>query len=106
MSINSEKNITKRSWDAIPMSYTIIARINKIVCKKKDQFIFTDYRCFPFVDIKITGVDRDDSYSNKIQTPQEPPHHFPEIEESEEEPEIQDPNIDLKINHKKPKEQV
>ena len=74
--------------------------------QKKDQFIFTDYRCFPFVDIKITGVDRDDAYSNKIQTPQDPPHHFPAIEESEEEPVIQDPNIDLKINHKKPKEQV
>ena len=30
MSIHSEKNITRRSWDAIPMPETVISRVNEL----------------------------------------------------------------------------
>ena len=59
MSLNSEKNITRRSWYTIPMPDTFIARVNELDCNEPHQFIFTYRRGSPIGDIDITGVDRD-----------------------------------------------
>ena len=64
MCLNSEKNVTRRSWDTIPMSDTSIARVNKLAFNETYQFIITDHRGRPIGDIEITGVNRYASGSN------------------------------------------
>ena len=64
MCLNSEKNVTRRSWDTIPMSDTSIARVNKLAFNETYQFIITDHRGRPIGDIEITGMDRYASGSN------------------------------------------
>ena len=54
MSIDSAKNITRRSWDTIMMSDTVIDHVNEIACNEPNQFIFTDHRGFPIGDVEIT----------------------------------------------------
>ena len=87
------------------MSDTVISWRKKIDFNEPDQFIYTDLRGQPIGDTNITGVgrdamDADDSDDN--QAPQYTPNKFYAKEESEEEPAIPYPNIDLKINHKTP----
>ena len=106
MSHKSAKNITRRSWDTIPMPDTVIARVNKISCNEPNKFIFTDRIVCPVGDVETTGVDRDTDYINKNKAPQDPPCKFQETEEIEEEPVIKDPRIELNINHETPTGQV
>ena len=58
MSLNSTKNITRRSWGTIPMPDTVIDRVNKLACNEPNQFIFTYHRGRPIGDFDIIGVDR------------------------------------------------
>ena len=83
MSLNLAKNITKRSWDTIPIPDTVIARIKEIFCNKPNKFIFTDRRGIPIGDIEIKGLDRDDDDSNRKQSPQDPHHKFQAIEDTD-----------------------
>ena len=74
MIINSEKNITRSSWDTILMPDTFITCVKEIVCNEPNHFIFTDRSCCNIGDIEITVVDRDADDSTKNQAPQDPPH--------------------------------
>ena len=106
MSLNLANNITIRSWDTIPMPDTVLARVNKLACNEPNQFILTERRDRPIEDAEITGLDRDTDDINENQAPQYPPHKLQAIEDTEEEPVIIDPKIDLDINHETPTEQV
>ena len=68
MSLNSEKNITRRSWDTIPMPETVIAHINEIYCNEPNRFIFINRRVHPIGDLEITGVDKDTDDLKKFPT--------------------------------------
>ena len=102
MSLNSVKNITRRSWDTIPMPGTVISCLSELVYNEPDRLIFTDQICCPIGDIKITGVARVDTNTNENQPPQGPPHELNATETAEEEPVIPDTEIDLDINHETP----
>ena len=81
------------------MPEIVIDRVNKLSCKDKNQFIFTDRIGIPIGDI-ITWVDRGGDDRNENQIPQDPPKKLQETEEAEEEQFILDHNTDLTINHK------
>ena len=66
----------------MPMPDTVIYHVNKIAWNEPNQFIFTDRSGHPIGDIDITGVDRDDAYSNKNKAQQDPPHEFQETEDA------------------------
>jgi hypothetical protein len=42
MGLSSGKKIVRRSWDAIPMPDTVIARVNTLGCDQASQLAFTD----------------------------------------------------------------
>ena len=77
MSHKSAKNITRRSWDTIPMPDTVIARVNEISCNEPNKFIFTDRIVCPVGDVETTGVDRDTDYINKNKAPTRPSLQVP-----------------------------
>ena len=54
MSIDSAKNITRRSWDTIMMPDTAIDHVNEIAYNEQNQFILTDHRGCPIGDVDIT----------------------------------------------------
>ena len=60
MSLRSMKNITRWSWDIIPMPDIVIDRVNLLGTYQPDLFLFTDCkgRLIGDSDIKITGVDK------------------------------------------------
>ena len=57
MSLQSGKKIVRRSWDEIPMSDTVIARVNTLGAGQPEQLVFTDRRGRPIGDVELTGVD-------------------------------------------------
>ena len=65
MALSSGHKIIQRSWDVIPMPYTIIARMNALGHDQPKQLIFTDRRGHIIgdtnsTDVAIPGVDLDD----------------------------------------------
>jgi hypothetical protein len=56
MALNTEKKITRRIWDVIPMPDTVIARVNALGTDQPEQLIFTDRRGHPIGDVEIPGV--------------------------------------------------
>jgi hypothetical protein len=66
MSLNSMKKIVRRSWDAIPMPDTVIARVNKLGKDEPEQFVFTDRSGRLIGDIELPGVNGDEN-----ETPQQ-----------------------------------
>ena len=66
MSLNSPKNITRRSWDTTLMPDTVIAHVNELSYNEPNKFIFTELIGCPIGDIYITGVDIDDAIEIKI----------------------------------------
>jgi hypothetical protein len=79
MSLHSMKKIVRRSWDAIPMPDTVIARVNQLSKDEPEQFVFTDHNGRVIGDIELPGVDGDGNH-----TPQDLLHNEAE-------------NIDLEI---------
>jgi hypothetical protein len=61
MSLNSMKKIVRRSWDAIPMPDTVIARVNELGRDEPEQFVFTDRSGRQIGDIELPGVDGDEN---------------------------------------------
>ena len=61
MSLASGKNITRYSWDAIPMTDTVIHRVNQIGRGQPKRFIFTDQKGRLIGNVKLTGVDGEES---------------------------------------------
>ena len=59
MSLRSMENITKQSWDMIPMPDTVIDRVDILVKHQQEMLLFTDSRgqIFGYGDVDITGVD-------------------------------------------------
>ena len=57
MSLASGENITWYSWDAIPMTDTVIRRVNQLGRGQRKRFIFTDQKGQPIGNVKLTGVD-------------------------------------------------
>jgi hypothetical protein len=56
MALNTGKNITRRSWDVIPMPDTVIAHVNALGNGKPEQLIFTNQCGCPIRDVDIPGV--------------------------------------------------
>ena len=83
-----------------------ISCVNDLSCNAPNQFIFTDRRGCPIVNIYITGEDRDSDVSNNKKDPQDPHHKNQATQDSYEDQVIPNPNIYLVINHGTPKEQV
>ena len=81
MSLNSAKNITRRSWGTILMPDSVVVWVNKLDCNEPNQFIFTDRRGCAIGDVYITGVDKNTGDSNKNQALQYSPHKFQSTEE-------------------------
>ena len=92
MSIQLANNITKRIWDAIPMTDTIIARLNELEKGEPENCIFTDRKGRIIGDAKITGAD---TSGNKEPQQTQLPKYI------EVTPLEAIPNIDLNINPNK-----
>jgi len=61
MALDTGKRITRRSWDAIPMPDTVIARVNELGKGQPQQLVFTDRHGRLIGDVQIAGVDGDDT---------------------------------------------
>ena len=61
MILASGKNITQYSWDAIPMTDTVIHRFNQFVRVQPKCFIFTDQKGRPIGNVELTGVDGEEA---------------------------------------------
>ena len=61
MSLRSMENITKQSWDMIPMPDTVIDWINIFGRYQQEILVFTDCknRIIGDYDVNLTGVDGD-----------------------------------------------
>jgi hypothetical protein len=57
MALNTGQKIVRRSWDAIPMPDTVIARVNTLGRDQPEQLIFTDRRGRLIGDVEVPGVD-------------------------------------------------
>ena len=57
----SGENITRYSWDAIPMTDTVIHRFNQLGRVQPKCFIFTDQKGRPIGNINLTRVDGEES---------------------------------------------
>ena len=68
MSLSSMKKIVRRSWDAIQMPDTVIARVNVLGKDQPEQFVFTDRNGRPIGDIERPGVDADADQPDEHQT--------------------------------------
>ena len=62
MSLRPKKNITRQSWDMIPMPYEVIDRVNILGKYQQELSVFTDHRGQVIVDgdVDLTGVDGDE----------------------------------------------
>ena len=61
MSLASGKKITRYSWDAIPMTDTVIRRVNQLGRGQTKRFIFTDQKGRLIGNVELTGVDGEES---------------------------------------------
>ena len=59
MSLASGENITRYIWDSIPMTDTVIRRVNQLVRGQPKRFIFTDRKGRHIGNVKLKGVDGD-----------------------------------------------
>ena len=61
MSLRSMKNITRRSWDMILITDTVIDRVKLLVKYQPELSVFTDYKGWLIGDgdVEITGVGGD-----------------------------------------------
>jgi hypothetical protein len=60
MALNTGQKIVRRSWDAIPMPDTVIARVNELGSDQPKQLIFTDRHGRLIGDVETPGVDFED----------------------------------------------
>ena len=56
MALNTTNKIVRRSWDLIPMSYTVIARFNTLGGDQTKQLTFTYRHVHFIVYVEISGV--------------------------------------------------
>jgi hypothetical protein len=56
MALNTEKKITRRSWDVIHMPDVVMAHVNAVGTDQHKQPFFTDRRGCPIGDVEIPGV--------------------------------------------------
>ena len=61
MRLASGKNITRYIWDDIPMTDTVIRRVNQLVRGQPKRFLFTDQKGRPIGNVELTGVDGEES---------------------------------------------
>jgi hypothetical protein len=59
MALSSGKKIIRRSWDAIPMPDTVIARVNALGSDQPEQLIFTDRHGCLIGDTEFPGAHFD-----------------------------------------------
>ena len=64
MNLESMKKVVRRSWDALPMPDTVIARVNSIDQGKPNDLDFLDRKKLPIREIDIIGV-----YSGENEAP-------------------------------------
>ena len=57
MALNTGKEMVRHSWDVIPITYTVIMRVNALGSDQPEQLIFTYRYGHPIGDVKIPGVD-------------------------------------------------
>ena len=57
MSLASSKKITQYSWDDIPMTDTVILRVNQLGRDQPKRFIFTDQKGRPIGNVELAVVD-------------------------------------------------
>ena len=57
MSLKTEKKITRRSWDIIPITDTVVNRVNEIGKEQPELFVFTNRKGQLIGDVEIPGVD-------------------------------------------------
>ena len=67
MALNTGKKIVRRSWDFIPMSDTVITRVNDLSSDQPKQLIFTNRHGRPIGDVEIPRVDPSDVDHIEIQ---------------------------------------
>ena len=56
MSLASGEKITRYSWDAIPITDTVIRRVNQLGRGQSKRFIFTDRKGQPIGNVELIGV--------------------------------------------------
>ena len=61
MSLASGENIVQYSWNAIPMTDTVICRVNQIGRGQPKRFIFTDLKGRPVGNVDLAGVDGEEA---------------------------------------------
>ena len=67
MSLRPMKNITKLSWDMIPMTDTVIDQVNLLGKYQQELLVFTDNKAqlIGYGDLNLTGL-YGDGYENEI----------------------------------------
>ena len=90
------KNITRRSWDIIPMPDTVIGRVNILGKYQLEILVFTDRkgRLIGDGDVNLTGVDRDENEAQlQIQNKNDPNYQEDQekVRTEQEEQTIQQP---------------
>ena len=61
MSLASGERITRYSWDDIPMTDTVIRRVNQLGRGQPKRFIFTHQKGRNIGNVKLTGVNGEES---------------------------------------------
>jgi hypothetical protein len=69
MALNTGKKILRRSWDVIPITDVMIARVNSLGSDQPRQMTFTDRHGCLIGDIEIPGMDSDEEQED----------HFPGV---------------------------
>ena len=61
MSLSSGEKITRYSWNAIPITDTVIYHVNQLGRGQPNSFIFTDQKGRPIENFEITGADGEEA---------------------------------------------
>jgi hypothetical protein len=64
LSLNTMQKITRRTWDVIPISAAIIARVNEMGKDQPELFTFTDRKGRTVGEVELPGVDGDEDIPN------------------------------------------
>ena len=81
--LRSGKKVTHHSWDELPMTDTVIDRVNELGKDQPEILVFRDRKGRVIGDVETPGVDGDDTPQNDM-----------EAQDELVQPELMDPEID------------
>jgi hypothetical protein len=103
MSLTSGKQISRRTWDIIPMPQLVIDRVKELSKDRPEQFVFTDRKGRLIGDIELPSSDEHDDlnqHDDHEEIPGVDPreNETPQVETNDPDtPAIDDPRIEVDI---------